>query len=33
VPHLPGCCHASCHDDNALNPWTYKPAPIHCCPF
>jgi hypothetical protein len=19
APHLPGCCHASCHDDNGLN--------------
>jgi hypothetical protein len=20
-------------DDNGLNPWTYKPAPIKCCPY
>jgi hypothetical protein len=30
---LPGCCHASYHDDNGLNLRTCKPAPIKCFPF
>ena len=29
----PGCCCASCHDDNGLKLWNYKPAPIKCCPY
>jgi hypothetical protein len=33
VPCQPGCCHASCHDDNELNLWNYKSAPIKCCPL
>jgi hypothetical protein len=32
APCLP-CCHASCHDDNGLNLWKCKPAPIKCCPL
>jgi hypothetical protein len=37
APCLPGCCHASCHDDNGLNLWNCKPAPVdfflykNCC--
>ena len=27
------CCHVSCHDDNGLNLWDCKPAPIKCCPL
>jgi hypothetical protein len=30
---LPGCCPASCHDDNGLNVRTCKLAPINCCPL
>jgi hypothetical protein len=33
APFLPGCCHASCHDDNGLNLRTSKPAPIKSCPL
>ena len=33
APHLPGCCHVSCHDNNGLNLWTCKPVPIRCCPL
>ena len=33
VPCLPGCCYASCLDDNGLSFRTYKPAPIKCCPL
>jgi hypothetical protein len=33
APCLPGCCHASCHDDNGLNLWNCKPAPIKCSLF
>ena len=28
---LPGCCHASLHDDYRLNFRTCKPAPTKCC--
>jgi len=28
VPYLPAHSHASCHDDNGLNLWKSKPAPI-----
>jgi hypothetical protein len=28
APCLAGCCHASCFDDNGLNLWNCKPAPI-----
>jgi hypothetical protein len=30
VPYLPGCCHASCHDDSRLDLRTCKPAPVKC---
>jgi hypothetical protein len=30
TPCLRGCILASHHDDNGLNLWTYKPAPIKC---
>ena len=30
APCLPALCHVSCHDDNGLNLWTHKPAPIKC---
>jgi len=26
APCLPGCCHASCHDDNGLNLSIHKPS-------
>ena len=33
VPCLPGCCCASCHDDNELSLWTYKPGTTKCSPL
>jgi hypothetical protein len=30
APCLPVCYHASCHDNNGLNLWTCRPAPIKC---
>ena len=37
VPPLAPCLlvryHASCHDDNGLNPWNCKPAQMKYCPF
>jgi len=30
APCLPGCCHASSHDDYGQNLGTSKPAPIKC---
>jgi hypothetical protein len=32
-PCLPAHCHASCPDDNGLNLWNRKPAPIKYCYF
>jgi hypothetical protein len=32
APCLPGCCHASHHDDNGLNLWN-QPQPIKCVLF
>ena len=32
VPCLPRWCYASSNDDNGLNLWTCKPAPMKCCP-
>ena len=28
TPCLPACCHASCYDENRLNLWNCKPAPV-----
>jgi len=30
TPCLLAGCHAFCHDDNGLNLWSCKPAPIRC---
>lgn len=32
-PCLPGCCHASCFDNNCLNLRTCKPGPLIGCPY
>lgn len=30
---LPACYHASCHGNNGLNPWNFRPALIRCFPL
>jgi hypothetical protein len=33
IPYLPSCCHASHRDNNGLNLWNCKSAPIKCLPL